>query len=582
MLSKEDLLKTILSSYENISDLIKSFSKEEIIEKVCEIIEIEQLKLKNLYVRGYTKSKNRAVYGYVITDLFKNINNYDWVYQHLEDQISKEIFTDLVRYRVIPDEQFLEEANRKSKKSFIELDKAGENFTLIKEDAVASAVSAVVNEKETIKNNYSNYVISVHNVVSDLWVIPMMTDAIRKDYSYYIRHYEAEGTGKTLFYIVPHKISKREPVKIHRVVAMAPYERPWSNVELIKDCGLIPYLFYKNHGCDVSMVCAKGGEYPYAEYVKGMKLEFLENGKVGTKIEYILTNGSSIDCLILRGCYATNFGVAAAYKYVNPKGKIYVGLDANSHWMDRILWDEENFVSFMNCCDVIATSCTAMQKHLNEKWPWDIKYVPNGYYNFSPKKEVGTEYSNKENIILTVGRLGTIQKATEILLESFALIADKIPDWKLRLVGNIEKGFQEKIGLFYQKNPQLTDRVIFTGNIKERSKLKQEYEQAKIFALPSRREGGTPNVIAEALHAGCVIAVTKIDAYEDAIGISTDKDNICGKAASINNVEGFSKILLELCIQEDLQKLSQNAMKRAEEIYDMEKIVGKLYEQLCI
>ena len=40
---------------------------------------------------------------------------------------------------------------------------------------------------------------------------------------------------------------------------MAPYERPWSNVELVKDCGLIPYLLYKNHGCDASMVGANGG-----------------------------------------------------------------------------------------------------------------------------------------------------------------------------------------------------------------------------------------------------------------------------------------------------------------------------------
>ncbi len=29
-----------------------------------------------------------------------------------------------------------------------------------------------------------------------------------------------------------------------RIVALAPYERGWSNVELVKDLGLISYLLY--------------------------------------------------------------------------------------------------------------------------------------------------------------------------------------------------------------------------------------------------------------------------------------------------------------------------------------------------
>ena len=136
------------------------------------------------------------------------------------------------------------------------------------------------------------------------------------------------------------------------------------------------------------MVGAKGGEYPYAELVKGMKLEFLEDGKISTKVNYIIEHAKEIDCLILRGCYDTNFPVAKAYKWMNPNGKIYVGLDANSHWMDLIVWDQKNFSDFMNSCDIIATSCIAMQQHLNEKWPWHIHCIPNGYYNlFSLKDE---------------------------------------------------------------------------------------------------------------------------------------------------------------------------------------------------
>ena len=438
-------------------------------------------------------------------------------------------------------------------------------------------IPAILGAKNHIKNDYPKLAICTYHIISDIWEIPMLLHMIRPDYNYYLRHYQEDQNWETVLYAIPDKKPEHKSKKIHRVVAMASSETPWTNVELVKDCGLIPYLLYKNHGCDVSMVGAKGGDYPYAELVKGMKLEFLEDGKIETKVQYIKEHGKSIDCLVLRGCYSSNFDVAIAYKKINPQGKIYVGLDANSHWMDTILWYYTDFVEFMNCCDVIATSCTAMQKHLNEKWPWHIKCIPNGYYNIFSDQSDETDFSQKEPVILTVSRLGTYQKATEVLLESFAHIAHKIPDWKLRLVGSIEDAFLDYIDIYYKKYPALTERVIFTGPILDRKDLQKEYQNAKIFALPSTLEGGTPNVVAEALWAGCVLAVTEFDAYLDAIG-----NGCCGKSSPINDVIAFSQILLELCTDCDLEQMSQNARKHGENFLDMEKIVGGLYEQLCL
>ena len=130
---------------------------------------------------------------------------------------------------------------------------------------------------------------------------------------------------------------------------------------------------------------------------------------------------------------------------------------------------------------------------------------------------------------------------------------------------------------YYKRYPSLTQRVIFTGPILDREVLKKEYQNAKIFALPSTKEGGTPNVIAEALWAGCALAITKIDAYEDAIG-----NEYCGKAAPIYDAPAFSQILLDLCTHSNLEQLSLNARKHGYEFFDMEKIVGGLYEQLCL
>lgn len=359
--------------------------------------------------------------------------------------------------------------------------------------------------------------------------------------------------------------------KTKRVVALAPYERGWSNVELVKDCGLIPYLLYKNHNCDVSMVGAKGGDYPYLEkQVHGLNMEFLPDGSEKEKEKYIFENAKQIDCLILRGCYSSNFNPAYIYKQLNSNGRIYVGLDANSHWMDRIIWTNPDFMQFMDNCDIIATSCLAMQRHLNEKWPWEIEHIPNGYYDFG-SNSVTPKFEEKENVILTVGRLGTYQKATNVLMTAFAAIADKIPNWSLRLVGNTEKEFNNFIELYFKNYPRLKERVVFTGPITERNELMEQYKKAKIFALPSTFEGGTPNVIAEALNSGCVTAVTKFDAYSQA----TD-DGKCGMASKINDTKGFANALLTLCTDKNLSHLSEHAYQYGQRCFDMQKIVAKL------
>ena len=542
-MNKEEFFR-LFSSYQGISSMVRQYSYEEITEQVAGMFSTTVEELEKFPGGEYSKNRTSGAYKYVLLDLIRNITQYDWVYERLADGISRQVFTNLIRYRVLPDLSFLQQAfdgehhqyfdsdiihcsnqevfvdcggfigdtaedyiaqyknyktiyvyepspdnitrcrenlrkypkvkvrncgvGEKNEKisiggslassSFLGAESSGEltemvaldqdikeKITFIKMDVEGFEIPAILGAKGHIRNDSPKLAICTYHIVSDIWEIPRLIDSIHPGYKFYFRHYRPDQNGETVFYAVhvsPEQNFSIETRQTKRVVALAPYERGWSNVELIKDCGLIPYLLYKNHGCDVTMVGARGDEYTYLDsYVKGIKMEFLEDGSEAAKLQYMMEKATEIDCLILRGCHTSNFTVAKMYKMLHPTGCIYVGLDANGHWMDRILWENTNFMEFMDCCDVIATSCQAMQDHLNLKWPWKIYCIPNGFYSF--KAHSLPDFKRKENIVLTVGRLGTQQKATEVLLEAFAQIAENIHDWRLRLVAKIEESFQD-------------------------------------------------------------------------------------------------------------------------------------------
>lgn len=446
-----------------------------------------------------------------------------------------------------------------------------EPVSFIKMDVEGSEIPAILGAKNHIKNDRPKLAICTYHILSDMWEIPLLIKEICPDYCFYLRHYREDRNWETVFYAIPVK-RQRESKKVKKIVAL-PYQKGWRNVELTKDCGIIPYLFYKEHSLDVTMAGGNVDSYSYLDtFVKGLKMEFLDTGDLTDKLEYIKRNGKKIDCLFLRGAYDINIPVAVLYKYVNPNGIIYLGLDANSIWSDRILWDRAEFVQFMESCDVIATSCRTVQWYLNEKWPWKIEYIPNGYYGYGIKREM-PDFSQKEDIILTVSRLGTNQKATEVLMEAFAMAAEELPQWKLRLVGSVEKSFESFIEVFFDRNPKLKSRVEFVGEIKDKKKLYDEYLHAKIFALSSKWEGGTPNVIAEALSAGCVMAVTDIDAGEEMTARGR-----CGLLSEVGDAEGMARNFVTLGDNPNLRQMSEEAYRYYEQNYDMSRIVSKLKE----
>lgn len=344
----------------------------------------------------------------------------------------------------------------------------------------------------------------------------------------------------------------------------------WNNQQLLKDCGLVPYLLHKNHGFHSVMVGLKVDvAYPYLDkYLQGLELEFLPEDTVQARINYINAHAADMDLLILYGAYPIYIPLVEHYKRVRPDGKIYLATDMNIAWADRLPHEESAYKNFIQSCDVIAASSRVTQKYLATKWSVPVDLIRNGWYNFF---DIKFNDVRKENIILTVGRIGSNQKQNHILLEAFARVANELPSWSIRLVGNVEENFKPHVEKYFTVRPDLRERVTFAGLIENKAALMDEYKRAKIFCLTSNFEGA-PNVVAEALFSGDFMIASSFDAAPD----MTD-DNNCGRIFPIGNVDALAKTFLEVCRDDNLiLDGGRKALSYAREQFDANKIVAKL------
>ncbi|WP_304206455.1 glycosyltransferase [Fusobacterium perfoetens] len=261
---------------------------------------------------------------------------------------------------------------------------------------------------------------------------------------------------------------------------------------------------------------------------------------------WIIRNAKEIDVLMLFHMTKCSYWNAYFYKKFNPNGKVYVkadfNLDVYNKELERTRMRPKNIREFFRkrrevkeynkrkklaeIIDKISYETRENFEIMKESYAGidtrrKVFYFPNGYddlyieQNFKIKS-----YEEKENIFLTVGRLGTYEKNTELLLNILEKI--ELGDWKFYLIGPIEKEFQEKIENFYKKNPTKKKNVIFTGIIKDKKQVYDYYNRAKVFVLSSRYES-FGIVLSEAIAFNNYILSTDTGAIRDILNEKSGK-----------------------------------------------------------
>lgn len=292
-----------------------------------------------------------------------------------------------------------------------------------------------------------------------------------------------------------------------------------------KDNGMIPIYAHNVLGFESEIVtCDLKEDLP--EDVRGVKIVkiprwFKKMKKFAPWVmfikriplyRYICKNAKDIDVLMLFHVTKCSYWNAFFYKKFNPNGKVFIKADFNLGVYEkeikktqtkpknlreffrkrREIKEYDKRKKLVQIANLISYETREAYDKMRNSYAGVSTegrtiLLPNGYDDLLIEKNFKLKnYEEKENIFLTVGRLGTEEKNTEFLLKVLEKV--DLKNWKFFFIGSIESKFQKKIDDFFQRFPEKKENIIFTGIVKDRELLYEYYNRSKVFILPSKWE----------------------------------------------------------------------------------------------
>ena len=374
----------------------------------------------------------------------------------------------------------------------------------------------------------------------------------------------------------------------------------YKDFHFYKDPGQVPYRFSKL-GYTSTLVCY-GRRHDFPETEKYLKINCITDSRLSRKfnsgiILYLLCNSRKIDILNTFHLTWSSLLFVFIYKVINSKGFAYIKLDncalsgiypweidVEKHRSDHIR--DVNFKRRLK-------GCIARRLLINKPDLWSIedeyskdlfgsKYsffkgklitVFNGHTSDLPGAVSFCNIADKEDIIMTAGRLGTFQKATDVMLDAFKTVAAQ-SKYNLHLAGPVETSFQPYIEEYRQANPSLNSRVFFHGPL-GREELQRLYCRSKLLCMPSRYEG-MAIVFPEAMYYMNAVVTTGNVSLKPLI----DKYGF-GLVVEKNNPEDLAEALLRLINEkEEREQMAHRAYELSSTILNWNNIIKTLQTEI--
>lgn len=266
-----------------------------------------------------------------------------------------------------------------------------------------------------------------------------------------------------------------------------------------KDVLLVPYYLAKELDGSADIVCnpsdVDGVPERMRDRVRLVRRPMSRKWafRLPVNFSYLLSHSKKTDILMLFHWRAESLLSILTYKAINPQGKVYVKMDSingreftfGTAGSLRQKLRKRIYLHCLEKTDIISCENSEVFGKVYSYAKERAVYMPNGFdEEYLEGLNLGS--IEKEKLILTVGRLGTEQKNTQMLLD--AVSGMDLKEWRIALIGNTVEGFPEVLENFKQSNPQLKEKIFITGPILDKKELWAYYAKARAFVLTSRWE----------------------------------------------------------------------------------------------
>ena len=231
------------------------------------------------------------------------------------------------------------------------------------------------------------------------------------------------------------------------------------------------------------------------------------------------------------------------------------------------------YVYFFTHVNKIIVLSPQWQRWLEEA----LNITKNVQYIFNPCPIVNrtvSDYSSK--YILFAGTLCK-RKGFDTLLQAFARIAHKYPDWKVILAGNPKTENDAELMSTLPKSLDIENQIVFPGWVRGTDKDKL-FNSASIFCLASRAEG-FPMAVLDAWAYGVPVVCTPAGGLPDIV-----RDGENALMFEYGDVERLSEQLDRMMSDENLRRrISEASLELAHTTFNVEDInkqIANLYNSL--
>lgn len=296
--------------------------------------------------------------------------------------------------------------------------------------------------------------------------------------------------------------------------------------------------------------------------------------------QFIKDHIQEYDAIMLFHYGSTAWKLARLCKKYNPNVVVYIKLDMgiggfnhfcnNGPFQNLKNWFEKLKSA---CVDVFTVETKSYYEELKKTAVFKnrIEYLPNGVSLIDIDVD-SIDVLPKENSIVTIGRLGTPEKNSPLLLKAIEKLPESlVRQWKFLLIGPSTQEFIDEVYQFKLSHPNIADSIIMVGSVTDRNELYVYGRKAKIICMTSRSEGACISTL-EAMYFGAYPIITN---YSD-FALDTTNMGTYGIIVENDNADELAQQLSKSMKNDNLLINCNESQTYARSIFNYHELAHKL------